>query len=462
MPRSYCLRGTLAQQQASSALKGQTSRRTGKPHESEASGRAGILAVRSRTQIYGWAYNDNISIVAGLVLSEGRNSLTSWNWVYGGMHTVQPAMLLIIVSLLEQKVLATVHQSSYRTTEKQLWRYLLEEKSTERRCANVISRDLNSSRNLNAMLLKDLLRVKLRGQGLPSWLVHSVVEVRAADSMSSSVSRHTPPMFANETFASRANQDQHDGLFKKRSAAVFMMTWTGVSKYAENIQVYLQTKACMCTYIYTYIYMWYPPKKKRSMYCVCFQLFPSRPSPHDHPSPLRPHKPRHALTCLRSSPNVRTNRPHWNPMRPNISTWPRGGPHWNIEPHWVSIWRIQDPRFPRTLGEESWITDLGSALLKFNMASIFQYDPPWIQDSSQEFRAILDNLGSAILKFNTFQYFNISMRSSPLLGFVISTVFCDSLQVHICGTQKNKTTNGHLAPRTWKACYRVCLGPYSA
>ena len=45
------------------------------------------------------------------------------------MHTVQPAMLLIIVSLLEQKVLATVHQSSYRTTEKQLWRYLLEEKA---------------------------------------------------------------------------------------------------------------------------------------------------------------------------------------------------------------------------------------------------------------------------------------------------------------------------------------------
>ena len=76
---------------------------------------------------------------------------------------------------------------------------------------------------------------------------------------------------------------------------------------------------------------------------------------------------------------------------------PRGGPHWNIEPHWVSIWQIQDPRFRRTLGVESWITDLGSAILKFNISSIFQYGPPWIQDSShsQESSATLD-LGSWI------------------------------------------------------------------
>ena len=200
-----------------------------------------------------------------------------------------------------------------------------------------------------------------------------------------------------------------------------------------------------------------PPK----IYVFCLL---SALSPHDHPLmtilplttvPLWPHKPLHPLTCLRSSPNVRTNRPHWNPMRPNISTWPRGGPHWNIEPHWVSIWRIQDPRFPRTLGEGSWITDLGSATLKVDMAAIFQYDPPWIQDSSQESRAILD-----LPHWNS-MCFNISLGSSALLGFAISAAF-DGLHVHICGTPNIKETNGHLSPRTWKDCYWVCLGPYSA
>ena len=219
----------------------------------------------------------------------------------------------------------------------------------------------------------------------------------------------------------------------------------------------------MCYVINTCICMVPPPKDL----CILsvFSFFHSRASPHDHPSTHD-----HLLMTAQTPPSTHVSQiiSSW-PHKPTILKlnaaqyfkvpWRTTLKHWA---HWVSIWRIQDPRFPRTLGEESWITDLGSALLKFNMASIFQYDPPWIQDSSQEFRAILDNLGSAILKFNTFQYFNISMRSSPLLGFVISTVFCDSLQVHICGTQKNKTTNGNLAPRTWKACYRVCLGPYSA
>ena len=38
--------------------------------------------------------------------------------------------------------------------------------------------------------------------------------------------------------------------------------------------------------------------------------------------------------------------------------------------------KIQDPRLHGTLAEESWIMDRGSAILKFNMVSIFQYGPP--------------------------------------------------------------------------------------
>ena len=37
--------------------------------------------------------------------------------------------------------------------------------------------------------------------------------------------------------------------------------------------------------------------------------------------------------------------------------------------------KIQDPRLHGTLGEESWIMDLGPAIFKFNMVSIFQYGP---------------------------------------------------------------------------------------
>ena len=69
---------------------------------------------------------------------------------------------------------------------------------------------------------------------------------------------------------------------------------------------------------------------------------------------------------------------------------------------WICHIEIQQDSFQ----ESHAILDLGSAILKFNMVSMFQYGPPQIQDSFQESRAILD-LGSAILKCNIasiFQY----------------------------------------------------------
>ena len=54
------------------------------------------------------------------------------------------------------------------------------------------------------------------------------------------------------------------------------------------------------------------------------------------------------------------------------------------------------------------------------MASIFQYGPPCIQDSSQE------ELGSAILKFNAFQYLNGVLCPSWFCYLHGSSVMCMS------------------------------------
>ena len=169
------------------------------------------------------------------------------------------------------------------------------------------------------------------------------------------------------------------------------------------------------------------------------------------------HKPLLPPRCLGSSPHHRTDRPYWNPMRPNISIRSRGGPYWHIEPRWVSIWRIQDPRLHGTLGEESWIMDLGSAILKFNMVSIFQYGPPWIQDSFQESRAILD-LGSWIRHIEI-QCVSIC-QCGPVLFLVLLSprLLLPSACAYLRHPQKNKQTNGHPAARTWKDWFLFCLG----
>ena len=76
----------------------------------------------------------------------------------------------------------------------------------------------------------------------------------------------------------------------------------------------------------------------------------------------------------------------------------------------MSIYRIQDPRFLPKSPVQSWILDLGSAILKLNVAQYFNMDlpdPRYLPKSPVQ-SWILD-LGSAILKLNVAQYFNMDL-----------------------------------------------------
>ena len=105
-----------------------------------------------------------------------------------------------------------------------------------------------------------------------------------------------------------------------------------------------------------------------------------RTSPHDHSSTHD-----RLLMTAKTPPSTHMSRiTSSSPHKPTILK-PNAGPTFQCglgEAHIEILGhiefqcggsKIQD--FTGPLGEESWIMDLGSAILKFNMVSIFQYGP---------------------------------------------------------------------------------------
>ena len=146
----------------------------------------------------------------------------------------------------------------------------------------------------------------------------------------------------------------------------------------------------MCTYMHThmhtyckihiYIYIWYPPKDP------CFSsLFSSfhMPTSFQDQSSTRtrllvtaPTPPSAHMSRIISSP---PQTDHIETQCGPIFQYDLGEVHIEILGHIEFQYggsKVQDPRLHGALGEESWIMDLGSSILKFNMASIFQYSTP--------------------------------------------------------------------------------------
>ena len=247
---------------------------------------------------------------------------------------------------------------------------------------------------------------------------------------------------------------------------------------------------CICSYVYIYMV---PPQ--RSMHFTCFQLFPltsispwpffhSRSSAHDGTNPSFRSRVSHHLLITAQTDHIETQcgpifqyglaEAHIEILNhiefqyggskiqdctgllgKNLGSWILDLLYWNIEPYWLSIWRIQDPRLHGTLGEESWIMDLGWPILKYWTILSFNMADPRSKIARDSWGRILDhgswicyieiqyglnisiwpslnprflpgvpcNLRSWILDppYWNSMCFNMSMWSCALLGFVVST-----------------------------------------